>query len=284
MKIIYITDVHGNKAKYWHALESAKKNGAMAVINGGDMLPKDGDLHRDQRDFVEGFLDDYFSEFEKAGIHHIGFLGNDDLKIHDESFQRICSKYPHAINLAQKRFKLGPFEFVGMNWVVDYPFQLKDRCRKDQKDYVFQRQLGPGLLSTERGFQTIPDWFSFASTLPTIEDELDALPNPKNPRKTVYVIHMPPANVELDVCWSGEKVGSQAIYKFIEKNQPLLTLHGHIHESPAKSGVWKAKVGKTISVQPGQLKPDSVSYAIIDLSTMKMERFEDLLKVNRSFD
>jgi Icc-related predicted phosphoesterase len=86
---------------------------------------------------------------------------------------------------------------------------------------------------------------------------------------------MPPANIGLDVCWSDEKVGSQAIYKFIEKNQPLLTLHGHIHESPAKSGVWKAKVGKTISVQPGQLKPDSVSYVIIDLAKMKLERFDE---------
>jgi Icc-related predicted phosphoesterase len=277
MKIIYITDVHGYKDKYWWALESAKENGATAVVNGGDMLPKEGDLHRSQRDFVDGFLNQYFSEFEKAGIYHIGYLGNDDLKIHDESFQKVCSKYPHVVDLAQRRFQLDSFEFIGMNWVVDYPFQLKDRCRKDTKDYVLQRQLGPGLLSTERGFQTLPDWFSFASTLPTIEDELDILPKPKNKRKAIYVIHMPPANVGLDVCWSGEKVGSQAIYEFIEKNQPLLTLHGHIHESPAKSGVWKAKVGKTISVQPGQLKPDSVSYVIIDLAKMKLDRFDERL-------
>jgi Icc-related predicted phosphoesterase len=134
MKIIYITDVHGDKDKYWRVLEVAKGNGATAVINGGDMLPKEGDLHQSQRDFVKGFLNEYFAEFEKARIYHLGFLGNDDLRIHDELFQEVCSKYPHVINLAQKRFQLESFEFIGMNWVVDYPFQLKDRCRKDQKD------------------------------------------------------------------------------------------------------------------------------------------------------
>ncbi len=284
MKIIYVTDLHGNEAKYWRAFEAAKERGAQAVVNGGDMLSMEDDLHRSQREFIEGFLDGYFAAFEKAGITHLGLLGNDDLKIHDESFDAVCSKYSRAANLAQKKVKLGEFEFIGMNWVVDYPFQLKDRCRRDTKDYVFQRQLGPGLMSNERGFETLPGWFSFAGTLPTIADELETLPKPKNLKKTIYVIHMPPAGLGLDVCWSGEQVGSKAITKFIDRTQPLLTLHGHIHESFAKSGVWNARVGDTVCVQPGQTKSDAVSYAIIDLATMKMERFEDSLKLNRSFD
>ena len=59
------------------------------------------------------------------------------------------------------------FEFVGMNWVVDYPFRLKDRCRMDTADYVFQEQFGTGLLSTPNGWQEIADWISYAKTLPT---------------------------------------------------------------------------------------------------------------------
>ena len=277
MKILYVTDLHGNEAKYWRAFEAAKERGARAVVNGGDMLSMEGDLHRSQREFIEGFLDGYFAAFEKAGIYHLGFLGNDDLKIHNESFDDVCSKYAHALNLAQKKFQLDGFEFIGMNWVVDYPFQLKDRCRKDTKDYVFQRQLGPGLLSNERGFQTLPDWFSFAGTLPTIADELDTLPKPEKPRKAIYVIHMPPAGLGLDVCWSGEQVGSKSISRFIERTQPLLTLHGHIHESYTKSGVWNARMGDTVCVQPGQMKSDAISYALIDLETMAMERFEEPL-------
>lgn len=279
MKIIYVTDIHGDQSKYWWVLEAAKDKGAYAVVNGGDMLPKEGDLHAEQREFIKGFLDEYFAEYERAGIYHFGYLGNDDLKIYDAAFDRICSKYSRAVNLAQARFKLGSFEFIGMNWVVDYPFQLKDRCRKDKKDYVFQKQFGPGLLSKETGFEEIPNWFAHAETLPTIDEELKSLPKPKNPDQTIYVIHMPPARVGLDMCQSGETVGSESIHEFIKKTQPRLTLHGHIHESPSRSGVWKAKVGKTICVQPGQLRDNALSYVLIDLDKMAMERFEVPLPV-----
>ncbi|MCB4757250.1 MAG: metallophosphoesterase [Elusimicrobia bacterium] len=281
MKIIYVTDLHGDEAKYWHVLKTAEKNNVQAVVNGGDMLSMEGDLHITQREFIFGFLNDYFTEFEKAGIYHIGYLGNDDLMIHDRSFDDVCSKYPHAVNLAQRKFKLGAYEVVGMNWVVDYPFQIKDRCRMDGKNYVFQRQLGPGLLSTEQGFQTLKDWFAAAMSLPTIEDELEALPKPENLKKAIYVIHTPPAHVGLDVCWSGEGVGSESIYKFIDKTQPLLTLHGHIHESYARSGVWKTNIGETISIQPGQAESGAIAYVLIDLDQMQMERVEEDLIVQR---
>ncbi len=275
MKILYVTDIHGNEAKYRRVFAVAKGKGVKAVVNGGDMLTLEDDLHRTQKEFIESFLDSYFAEYEKAGIYHLGYLGNDDLKIHDACFDRACSKYSHAINLAQSSFELESFEFIGMNWVVDYPFQLKDRCRKDRRDYVFQEQFGPGLLSTEKGFDELPDWFAYASTLPTLEEELESLPKPKNPSKAIYVIHMPPARTGLDVCQDGREVGSQAAYRFIEKKQPRLTLHGHIHESPSRSGMWRANIGKTTCVQPGQMNSGSLSYALIDLNNMKAERFED---------
>ena len=65
-------------------------------------------------------------------------------------------------NLAQRKSEIGRFEFVGMNWVVDYPFRLKDRCRMDTADYVFQEQFGTGLLSTPNGWQEIVEWISYA--------------------------------------------------------------------------------------------------------------------------
>lgn len=41
-------------------------------------------------------------------------------------------------------------------------------------------------------------------------------------------------------------VGSIAIRRFIEARQPLLTLHGHIHESSRITGSWKDSLGKTL--------------------------------------
>lgn len=278
MKILYVTDLHGNVEKYRQALQIARSKKVDAVVNGGDMLCLEDDLHQSQREFIEGFLDGYLAEYEKADIYHLAYLGNDDLKIHDVCFDKVCAKYPHTVNLAQKRFPLGTFEFIGMNWVADYPFQLKDRCRKDTKDYIFQSQFGRGLLSNQKGFEELPDWFGYASTLPTIEDELKLLPKPKKPGKAVYVIHMPPARVGLDVCQDGRQVGSQAVYDFIKTAQPYLTLHGHIHESHSRSGVWKAKIGKTLCIQPGQLRSNALSYAIVDLKTLGAEKFDEDLR------
>ena len=259
MKILFVTDLHENEAKFRRVFEAARKYEVAAAINGGDMLTLDGDLHGSQREFINGFLAPYFAEYEKAGIYHLGFLGNDDLKIHDGAFDKVCRKYKHVVDLSQRRFELNGFEFIGMNWVADYPFRLKDRCRRDASGYVFQEQFGSGLLSTPEGFRELEDWPTYAGKLPTLEDELAALPKPNDPGRSVYVIHMPPSGLGLDVISSGEKVGSPAVSRFIERTGPLLTLHGHIHESPSMSGLWRGKIGKR---QPGR-EDNVVSYVLV---------------------
>ena len=143
--------------------------------------------------------------------------------------------------------------------------------RMDSDNYVFQQQFGSALLSENNKWKEVDDWFSYAKTLPTIEGEMEHLIRPKDMAKTVYVIHMPPALLGLDKCSHGAEVGSKAIFKFIEKNQPLLTLHGHIHESSLMTGKWFSELGKTICIQPGQLR--ELSYVVIDLDQMKYERF-----------
>jgi Icc-related predicted phosphoesterase len=40
-------------------------------------------------------------------------------------------------------------------------------------------------------------------------------------------------------------VGSIAIRRFIEERQPLVTLHGHIHESARLTGQWRDRIGRT---------------------------------------
>ncbi len=140
----------------------------------------------------------------------------------------------------------------------------------DTKDYIFQEQFGTGLLSTLNGWEEIEDWYAYAKTLPTIEDELGKLVRPMNLEQSVYVIHMPPYKLGLDNCANGVEVGSKAIYAFLQTYQPKLSLHGHIHESPEFSGKWYAQLGNTICIQPGQLSP--FTYVTIDLQTMQYER------------
>jgi len=83
----------------------------------------------------------------------------------------------------------------------------------------------------------------------------------KDPKSAIFNIHVPPYNTLLDmapllddelrVVTKGGRivfvhVGSKSVRRVIEKSQPLIGLHGHIHES---KGV--EKLGRTLCFNPG---------------------------------
>jgi Icc-related predicted phosphoesterase len=243
------------------------------VVNGGDLLPKSGDFFIEQSRFIEGVLDAHFAAFDAAGIHYLCYPGNDDLMCFEDLFEATCDRHPFVHSLAGRKIAIGGYEFVGMNWVVDYPFRLKDRCRMDTAAYVFGIQYGAGLLSQPNGWRELSDWFAYARSLPTLADELERLPRPVDVARSIYVIHTPPHRLGLDECGSGPRVGSAAVYEFLLANQPRLALHGHIHESPEVSGRWSAWLGRTLCIQPGQLDP--FTYVVVNLETLVCERHRE---------
>ena len=48
-------------------------------------------------------------------------------------------------------------------------------------------------------------------------------------------------------------VGSTSVRSVLERHQPVLSLHGHIHESPGM-----AKVGRTTAINPGSEYVDGI--------------------------
>jgi Icc-related predicted phosphoesterase len=81
------------------------------------------------------------------------------------------------------------------------------------------------------------------------------------PERAIYNLHVPPKDTALDqavllddslrpVLQSGSPViggvGSSAVRAALERDQPMLGLHGHIHESRGE-----VKLGRTLSVNPG---------------------------------
>ena len=50
-------------------------------------------------------------------------------------------------------------------------------------------------------------------------------------RQFILVTHAPPKNTKIDMVADGSHVGSAALRKFIEKEQPVLAISAHIHES-----------------------------------------------------
>ncbi len=59
MKILFITDLHGDTGKYDRLFKAARDYQADVVVNGGDMLPKSGDLFKQDK-FITGYLEKNF--------------------------------------------------------------------------------------------------------------------------------------------------------------------------------------------------------------------------------
>jgi len=253
-RFLYVTDLHGVEWKYEALLQYALAHGYGTIVNGGDLFP----AIDAQEPFVRGAFTRFAEDCQGHGVRFLLMPGNDDLAVFDPLIEKICRKYPLVENIAGKKTVLGPLEMIGMNLVCDFPFRLKEKCRRDTSDFVFPVQHGPGMLSCRKNgsvvFRTIPDWPAYAMSLPTIREELLKLPEPQNPGSAVYIVHDPPAGIGLDVCDGNRAVGSKALAEFLADREPLACLSGHIHESPDVSGVWMGKIGGTTCVQPGQRK------------------------------
>ncbi len=104
----------------------------------------------------------------------------------------------------------------------------------------------------------------------------------KDPRNAVFNIHVPPFKSGLDEAPELDKdlrpvlagqalksVGSTALRAAIEKTQPLLGLHGHIHE-----GRGARKIGRTLCINPGSMyEQGTLLGAIVVLGKNKIENY-----------
>ena len=89
----------------------------------------------------------------------------------------------------------------------------------------------------------------------TIMQDLQELAGDDDLENAIFLFHSPPYQTMLDrAALDGMMVdhvpldlhvGSIAIRRFIEERQPLITLHGHIHESTRLTGSWREQIGRT---------------------------------------
>jgi Icc-related predicted phosphoesterase len=116
-----------------------------------------------------------------------------------------------------------------------------------------------------------------------LEQKLDTLAGMiQHPERTIAILHVPPFGSGLDTCPELDKnlkiitqggqvvmksAGSTAVKAFIEKVQPMLTLHGHIHESPGH-----VHIGRTLSINAGSEYAEAIlKSAIINLEDGKVK-------------
>jgi uncharacterized protein len=179
----------------------------------------------------------------KLGGGQIGCVlngGNDDIFEIDEMIESSpCVTFAEA-----KVLDLGGFSMVSMGWTNPTPW---DTFREAPEDELAQK--------IEAVAQHVPDM-----------------------GRTIFNFHAPPYGTGLDEAPALDEtlrpihggavmkpVGSMAVRDAINKHQPLLSVHGHIHES---RGV--KKMGRTLAMNPGSVYGDGVLQgAVIELDAKK---------------
>ena len=289
MKLLYVTDLHGDKAKYEEVLDLAEKEEIKLIINGGDMLPKHRNISVEQLKFIKDYLKQYFKTLEEMGITYLCMLGNDDLMSFDKPFDQLCNEYKNVINIAQNIVFIDGYSFIGMNYILDTPFPLKDRV-VNENGFVMEKQLrNYAVLSKGLDFDYINDWVSYSkNNLINMKDILNSLPIPSDYGRSIYIMHCPPVGLNLGRVHSRDKdVGSIAIHDFIKERKPLLTLHGHIHESPdVINGTWINHIDNTVCINPGQTenRSDELVYSLIDLDKgLYLRKKQEIKSPNKHF-
>ncbi|OGO14863.1 MAG: hypothetical protein A2Y93_10545 [Chloroflexi bacterium RBG_13_68_17] len=107
-------------------------------------------------------------------------------------------------------------------------------------------------------------------------------------RRCIFNFHDPPSDSTLDTCpmldWTtdpptpivkaGQLVmhgaGSRTVRQAVEKHQPMLGLHGHIHESPGA-----IKIGRTLCVNPGSEYGEGMLRGVLlNIAAGKIESYQ----------
>lgn len=257
-KAFFVSDLHGKKTRYDKLFEAIYSEMPQLVLIGGDVLPSGISILSD--DSINGeFIDDYLAKkFEvlKEKMKNkyptvLMIAGNDDPKAYEESFVSFEEKgYWKYIN--EKVVKFDDYFIAGYAYVPPTPFLLKD-----WEKYDVSRFVDVGCVPTEEGFRSVKKE-EHVIKFETISEDLETHFRDMDFGKAIFLFHSPPYKTNLDrintkgkmvdYVQPDEHVGSIAIQRFIEKRQPLLTLHGHIHESTSITGEWKDMIGRTVCV------------------------------------
>ncbi len=204
------------------------------------------------KDFIADVIKAGFLQLKDKSEEHYPsvfiILGNDDSKQDEGSFIKGEKEglwyYTH-----NKKVIFGNYTVYGYSFVPPSPFLMKD-----WEKYDVSRFVDPGCVPPEEGshsFKIKPDDIIYS----TIQKDLEQLAGEDNLSNAIFLFHSPPYKTKLDRAALDGKmfdhapldvhIGSIAIQRFINTKQPLISLHGHVHESASITGSWKDKLINT---------------------------------------
>ena len=161
----------------------------------------------------------------------------------------------------------------------DDPYELDDVLKRANSVVNADRitvQLTDKIAMLSFGASTVTPWNSprelteeeYLEQIEPLVSQLVA------PERAIFNFHNPPYNSEIDVALkldsdlrvqyrsTGEAiytpVGSHSVRAIIEQHQPMLGLHGHVHE-----GRGRYKIGRTVGFNPGSDYIESVLRGVL---------------------
>lgn len=270
----FVSDLHGRIDRYQKLFDSVIAYQPNVLFLGGDLLPHLNRRNPDPFEQVHSFIHDFLlkgfldlkARLGASYPHVFLILGNDDPRIAEPSIADAENlEIWHYVHF--RWVKMMDFGIIGYSFVPPTPFRLKDWER-----YDVSQTVKAGCLSPAEGFRTVEPEENIEQA--TIEKHLEMLVSGVNAEKSIFLFHSPPYNTSLDRAaldgvMAGQTpvdihVGSIAIRRFIEKYQPWITLHGHIHESTRLTGSWKQNIGKTVCYNAAHDGPE-LSLVVIPL-------------------
>ncbi len=252
----FVSDLHGNINSYNKLFNKIEEERPNAVFFGGDLLPSGLFTYSSSDDIPKDFISDVIKKgfidikekFKENYPRVFIILGNDDSKSDEDLFVKAEEEglweYIH-----NKKVSFGEYSVYGYSFIPPSPFLMKDWEKYDVSRYV-----DPGCVPPEEGshsFEVKKDDIIYS----TIKKDLDQLTGDDDLSKAILLFHSPPYKTKLDRAALDGKmfdhapldvhIGSIAIQRFIIAKQPLITLHGHVHESASITGSWQDKLNKT---------------------------------------
>lgn len=252
----FVSDLHGSVSRYEKLIAAILRDRPAAVFLGGDLFPSGTAAlfagQANPQDFLNDILIRNFMQLrEELGNLYPDvyiILGNDDGRIEEAGIIDAAAtgiwKYVH-----NRRVLWGDYSVYGYSYVPPTPFLLKDWERYDVSRYV-----DPGCVSPEEGSHST-EASEHEVKFSTIQRDLQILTDDDDLSHAIMLFHSPPYQTHLDHADLDGKmvdhveldphIGSIAIRRFIEGRQPLITLHGHVHESTRLTGFWQQQIGQT---------------------------------------
>jgi uncharacterized protein len=312
-RIFFVTDLHGSEICWKKFLNAGAFYKADVVILGGDVTGKamvpivqnaGGSWEASLQDFRETLESESdVLEFEKRVMNR----GYYPIRVSEEEYRALQEDE----DLVDKRFKEVMLEGIE-RWIAmaeeklagsgirviacpanDDMFEIDDVLANARvvetgdEDHPIELD---GFTMVSMGWTNPTPWNTFREAEePELAVRIEhALEHAAEPDFTIFNFHAPPYGSKLDnapalnpdlTYKSGGQalrpVGSTSVRESIERFQPLLALHGHIHESKGA-----ARIGRTLALNPGSSYEEGIlQAAIVDLD-VKKRKVKNYLLVN----